>query len=52
MMLFTQTSLQGAYIIELETRQDSRGFFARTFCAREFEENSLKPVPGNLKRTD
>jgi dTDP-4-dehydrorhamnose 3,5-epimerase len=43
-MRFTETKLQGAFIIELEERSDSRGFFARTFCAREFEEHGLKPA--------
>lgn len=40
-MIFTQTELSGAYIIELEKLQDPRGFFARTWCKREFEEKGL-----------
>ncbi|MBZ0296421.1 MAG: dTDP-4-dehydrorhamnose 3,5-epimerase [Anaerolineae bacterium] len=43
-MLFTETSLKGAYFIDLELKHDSRGFFARTFCAREFEEQGLLPA--------
>lgn len=43
-MNFTETRLKGAFIIELERREDERGFFARSFCAREFEEHGLKPV--------
>jgi dTDP-4-dehydrorhamnose 3,5-epimerase len=43
-MKFTETKLKGAFIIELEERSDSRGFFARTFCAHEFEEHGLKPA--------
>lgn len=43
-MLFTETGLSGAYVIEPERREDSRGFFARTFCAREFEAHGLKPT--------
>ena len=43
-MKFTETKLKGAYIIELEEKPDHRGFFARTFCAKEFEEHGLKPV--------
>jgi dTDP-4-dehydrorhamnose 3,5-epimerase len=35
-MIFTETSLQGAYLIDLEKHSDDRGFFARTFCEREF----------------
>jgi dTDP-4-dehydrorhamnose 3,5-epimerase len=42
-MIFTETKLKGAYIIDLERREDDRGFFARAFCAREFEERGLKP---------
>ena len=43
-MLFTETKLKGAFIIDLEHREDSRGFFARSFCAKEFEEHGLKPT--------
>lgn len=43
-MIFTETKLRGAYIIELEPREDDRGFFARVFCQREFEEHGLKPL--------
>ncbi len=37
-MIFTETRLKGAFIIELERREDERGFFARSLCQREFEE--------------
>src|ERR1700755_1979732 len=40
-MLFHETPLSGAYIIELEKRGDDRGFFARTFCVNEFEKVGL-----------
>jgi dTDP-4-dehydrorhamnose 3,5-epimerase len=40
-MKFTETPLPGAYLIELETRGDERGFFARTFCTREFADQGL-----------
>jgi dTDP-4-dehydrorhamnose 3,5-epimerase len=43
-MLFTETELKGAYIIDLERRNDSRGFFARAFCQKEFAALGLKPV--------
>lgn len=42
-MRFTATSLPGAFIIELEPIEDMRGFFARSFCRREFEEHGLNP---------
>lgn len=40
-MIFTETPLKGAYVIGLEKRGDERGFFARVFCRREFEEHGL-----------
>jgi dTDP-4-dehydrorhamnose 3,5-epimerase len=43
-MIFTETILPGAFIIDLELRTDSRGFFARAFCQHEFEAHGLKPV--------
>jgi len=43
-MIFNETVLKGAYIVDLEPRTDARGFFARAFCQKEFEERGLKPV--------
>lgn len=43
-MKFIETALAGAFIIELESRDDNRGFFARTFCQHEFEAHGLNPV--------
>lgn len=40
-MIFTETPLSGAYLIELEKRGDDRGFFARAFCEREFGARGL-----------
>jgi dTDP-4-dehydrorhamnose 3,5-epimerase len=40
-MIFTETPLKGAYLIDLEKRGDDRGFFARAFCEREFAEHGL-----------
>lgn len=42
-MKFTETKLKGAFILDLEEISDHRGFFARTFCAKEFEQHGLKP---------
>lgn len=42
-MIFMETSLRGAYIIELEPHVDERGFFARTFCRKEFMAHGLNP---------
>lgn len=41
-MKFVPTGLEGAFVIELEPIADERGFFARSFCMREFEEHGLK----------
>jgi dTDP-4-dehydrorhamnose 3,5-epimerase len=43
-MKFTETKLKGAFIIDLERREDARGFFARAFCQNEFEAHGLKRV--------
>ncbi|MGZ9165649.1 MAG: dTDP-4-dehydrorhamnose 3,5-epimerase [Anaerolineales bacterium] len=40
-MIFIETNLKGAYIIDLEKREDDRGFFARTWDGRIFEEQGL-----------
>lgn len=40
-MRFTATKLAGAWIIEPQPREDSRGLFARTYCAREFRDQGL-----------
>ncbi|HEY5753326.1 MAG TPA: dTDP-4-dehydrorhamnose 3,5-epimerase [Chthoniobacterales bacterium] len=49
-MIFRETALQGAYIVDLDQKSDERGFFGRAFCAREFEQHGLNPrmVQANL----
>lgn len=42
-MKFIEAKLKDAYIIELEPIEDTRGFFARTFCKNEFEKYGLNP---------
>ena len=42
-MKFRETSLKGAFIIDLEKLEDERGFFARSFCRHEFEAHGLNP---------
>lgn len=42
-MIFTETQIKGVYIIDLDHHQDERGFFARSWCQREFEEHGLNP---------
>ncbi|HZQ91925.1 MAG TPA: dTDP-4-dehydrorhamnose 3,5-epimerase [Terriglobales bacterium] len=43
-MIFTETRLKGAFTIDIEKREDNRGFFARAFCQNEFAQHGLKPV--------
>jgi dTDP-4-dehydrorhamnose 3,5-epimerase len=40
-MIITETRLKGAFIVEIEPIGDNRGFFARTWCQREFEARGL-----------
>lgn len=42
-MVFTETHIKGAFIIEPERHEDERGFFARTWCQREFVTRGLDP---------
>jgi len=42
-MIFTETKLKGAFLIEPERIEDERGFFARTFCEKEFQAHGLNP---------
>lgn len=42
-MFFVETKLMGAFIVELDKKDDDRGFFARAYCAREFEQHGLRP---------
>jgi dTDP-4-dehydrorhamnose 3,5-epimerase len=48
-MIFEQTQIHGAYVVELERREDERGFFARGWCQREFEAHGL---PGNISQVN
>ena len=53
-MQFSATPLPGAMLIEMERREDARGWFARTFCSQEFEQHGLptRMVQGNLSLTE
>jgi dTDP-4-dehydrorhamnose 3,5-epimerase len=42
-MIFKETKLKGAYLIEIEPIEDERGVFARSFCLKEFERYGLNP---------
>ncbi len=40
-MIFTETKLKGAFIIDPERHEDERGFFARTWCEQQFARHGL-----------
>ena len=40
-MKFTETKLKGAFIVEIEKLTDTRGFFARSWCSKEFDAQGL-----------
>ncbi len=42
-MRFTPTKIAGVWIVDLERREDERGWFARTWCAEEFAKHGLNP---------
>ena len=42
-MIFTETGIGGAWLIEVERLEDERGFFARTWDGTEFEAHGLNP---------
>ena len=43
-MIFQQTELQGAFLIQLDKIKDNRGFFARAWCEKEFSDHGLTAV--------
>jgi dTDP-4-dehydrorhamnose 3,5-epimerase len=55
-LIFTETRLRGAFIIDIERREDTRGFFARAFCQKEFKAHGLNPtiaqanIASNIRR--
>lgn len=53
-MKIIDTSLSGAYLIELDKRSDERGFFARSFCVDEFASHGLETdfVQQNMSETN
>ena len=42
-MIFTPANIDGAFVIEPEKLEDERGFFARSFCQREFQQHGIDP---------
>jgi dTDP-4-dehydrorhamnose 3,5-epimerase len=43
-MKFVETELKDAWRVDIEAHSDERGFFARSFCRREFESRGLNPA--------
>jgi len=43
-VIFVPTCIEGVVVVTSQVHADDRGFFARTFCAREFEDAALSPV--------
>ncbi len=41
-MIFKTTQIAGVFLIELERHEDERGFFARSFCVRDFASHGLE----------
>ncbi len=52
-MIFTETPLAGAFVIDLEKIEDDRGFFARAWAADEFEAHGIDATVAqtNMSRT-
>lgn len=42
-MIFQETKLPGVFEIDMELKHDERGFFARSWCEKEFAEHGLNP---------
>lgn len=40
-MIFTETKLKGAFIIDVKRIADERGFFGRSWCKKEFDDHGL-----------
>ena len=55
-MIFRELDVEGAFVVDLERKQDERGFFARAFCTDEFAAYVLDPtvvqanISGNERR--
>jgi dTDP-4-dehydrorhamnose 3,5-epimerase len=40
-LIFTETAIKGAFVIEIKKIEDERGFFGRSWCQKELEEHGL-----------
>lgn len=48
-MIFTETKIKGAYVIDIKRIEDERGFFGRAFCHQEMKAKGLN---GNVAQTN
>jgi dTDP-4-dehydrorhamnose 3,5-epimerase len=53
-MIFRETKVRGAFVLDLERREDERGYFARAWCQKEFAAHGLNDVVAqiNVSRTE
>ena len=51
-MIFNETALPGAFVIDLERREDSRGYFARAFCQHELADARAQRAGTTSTATD
>lgn len=53
-MIFHETKLAGAFIVELDRKIDTRGFFARSFCAAELKQHGIdfSPAQANISHSN
>jgi dTDP-4-dehydrorhamnose 3,5-epimerase len=51
MMIFTETKIRGAFLVELDRREDDRGWFGRAFCQHEFAAAGLAHRVAQVNRS-
>jgi dTDP-4-dehydrorhamnose 3,5-epimerase len=47
-VIFERLAIDGAFVIDIERREDDRGFFARTFCTDELAAHGLDPTVAQI----
>ena len=50
-MIFERTAIPGAWLAGLEKFEDHRGYFARAWCKREFEEHGISEAPVQMNHS-
>ncbi len=49
-MIFTESPLPGAFLVDLELLSDERGFFARSYCVDEFAAQGIDIAVATMQR--